>query len=51
MFEEVNNIVVDRSLQKREEMILVLKFQLLRVQQRMKSQADKHRSDRTFKVK
>lgn len=47
---ESANVVVDRSLQKREEMISVLKFHLIRAQNRMKSQADKHRSDRSFKV-
>lgn len=39
---------VDRSLQKREEMIAVLRFHLMRAQTRMKQQADKGRSDRVF---
>ena len=41
---------VDRSLQKREAMIQVLKFFLLRAQHRMKTQADKHRSERELEV-
>jgi len=41
---------VDRSLQKREAMIQMLKFFLLRVQHRMKTQADKHRSERELEV-
>ncbi|KAL8087899.1 hypothetical protein AgCh_037877 [Apium graveolens] len=47
---ESTNEVVDRSLEKRELMISELKFQLIRAQNRMKSQADKHRSDRIFQV-
>jgi len=41
---------VDRSMQKREAMIQVLKFLLLRAQHRMKMQADKHRSERELSV-
>ncbi|XP_056698019.1 uncharacterized protein [Spinacia oleracea] len=40
--------VVDRSLQRREQILALIKFQLTRAQARMKSQADKHRSDRSF---
>lgn len=43
-----SNDVVDRSLQRREQMIQVVKLHLSRAQDRMRSQADKHRSDRTF---
>ena len=42
---------VDRSMQKREAMIQVLKFFLLRAQHRMKTQADRHRSERELTVK
>ena len=41
---------VDRSLQKREAMIQVLKFYLLRAQNRTKIQADLHRSERSIEV-
>lgn len=41
---------VDRSMQRREKMIADLKYHLLRAQSRMKSQADKHRSDRKFEA-
>lgn len=41
---------VDRSLQKREAMIKLLHFHLRRVQDRMKVQADKHRSERQFEI-
>jgi len=41
---------VDRSLQKREAMIQILKFFLLWAQHRMKVQADKHRSERELEV-
>lgn len=37
-------------LSRRQEMTEILRQQLLRVQQRMKSQADKHRSERSFVV-
>ena len=37
---------VDRSLKAREECIEILKYHLARAQQRMKKQADKHRSDK-----
>lgn len=39
-----------RSLQRREHMIDLVKFHLARAQTRMKNQADKKRSDRTFSV-
>ncbi|GKE35528.1 retrotransposable element Tf2 [Tanacetum coccineum] len=38
------------TLQAREEMISLLKFHLKRSQDRMKNQANKHRTDRQFKV-
>ena len=42
--------VVDRSLQTREAAIKLLRFHLLRAQNRMKQQEDKGRSDRNFQV-
>lgn len=47
---ESSSAVVDRSMQKREEIINMLKFHLLRAQNRMKQSADSHRSHREFKV-
>ena len=41
---------VDRSMQRREQMITTLKGHLLKAQVRMKNQADKHRSERVFVV-
>nr|GEZ26900.1 hypothetical protein [Tanacetum cinerariifolium] len=41
---------VDRTLQAREEAIKVLKFHLKRSQDRMRNQANKHRTDKQFKV-
>ena len=41
---------LDRSLQQRETAIKLLKFHLLRAQQRMKHQADKGRSDKQFQL-
>lgn len=41
---------VDRSLQRRENMVNLVKFHLQRAQVRMKQQADKGRSDRVFAV-
>lgn len=41
---------MDRTLQKKEEMITRLKFNLVRAQHRLKQQADLHRSDRVFQV-
>ena len=38
--------LVDRSLQKREEMLKLVKFHMRRAQDRMKLLADKHRSNR-----
>ncbi|PNX64990.1 hypothetical protein L195_g054307, partial [Trifolium pratense] len=43
-------LCVDRSLSAREDAIKLLIFHLLRAQNRMKQQADKHRSDRQFSV-
>ncbi|KAG7570699.1 Retrotransposon gag domain [Arabidopsis thaliana x Arabidopsis arenosa] len=42
--------VVARSLQERENMILILKFHLLRAQHRLKQAADLHRSERSFDI-
>lgn len=47
---ESSSAVVDRSMQKREEIINMLKFHLLRAQNRMKQSANAHRSHREFKV-
>jgi hypothetical protein len=47
---ESTSITVNRSLAAREDTIKLLKFHLLRAQNRMKQQADKHRSDRSFKI-
>ena len=44
------NVVVDRSLKKREEMIRILKLNLANAQNRMKQYADHHRSDRSFSI-
>ncbi|GJT17849.1 reverse transcriptase [Tanacetum coccineum] len=41
---------MDRTLQSREEAINMLKFHMKRAQDRMRSQADKHRTDREFEV-
>nr|GEX56734.1 putative mitochondrial protein [Tanacetum cinerariifolium] len=43
--------LVDRTLMAREEAIKLLKFYLKRAQDRMKSQADKHRTDKEFELK
>ena len=42
---------VDRSLQRRKDMIRRVKLQLQRAQVRMKTHADKHRTYRTFNVR
>lgn len=42
--------VVAKCLEDREKMILLLKFHLLRAQHRMKQEADKHRSERSFDI-
>jgi len=42
--------VVARSLQERENMLLFLKFHLMRAQHRMKQFADQHRTERTFDI-
>ncbi|KAL8138896.1 LOW QUALITY PROTEIN: hypothetical protein V2J09_004897 [Rumex salicifolius] len=47
---ESSSAVVDRSLQKREELIAVLKFHLLCAQNRMRQYSDARRSDREFKI-
>ncbi|GJS18672.1 retrotransposable element Tf2 [Tanacetum coccineum] len=41
---------VDRTLQAREQVVQLLKFNLKKAQDRMKSQADKRRSNRSFQV-
>lgn len=41
---------LDKWLSQRELMLRVVQHNLLRAQQRMKSQADKKRSDRVFQV-
>ncbi|GKF47253.1 hypothetical protein Tco_0137055, partial [Tanacetum coccineum] len=41
---------VDKTLQARQEAIKVLKFHLKRSQDRMRNQANKHRTDRQFEV-
>lgn len=47
---ESKSTLVDRSLQKREEIISMLKFHLLRAQNRNKQAADSHRSPRSFAI-
>lgn len=47
---EVANADVDRSLQRRESVLSDIKQHLVKVQNRMKNQVDKHRSVRTFKI-
>jgi len=42
--------LVDKSLQKREEMLKLLKFHMKRAQDRMKQLADRGRSDRSFHI-
>lgn len=42
--------VVAKCLEDREKMIQILKFHLLRAQHRMKQEADKHHSDRSFEI-
>lgn len=44
------SVSVDRSLQKRKEVINMLKFHILRAQNGMKQAADAHRSERAFAV-
>lgn len=44
------NATVDRSLTAREAAMKLLKFHLLRAQNRMSQQANKHRSDRNFTI-
>lgn len=43
-------VVVARSLQERQDMLLLLKFHLLRAQHRMQQNADLHRTDRSFDI-
>ena len=45
---ETKNALVERTLQRREAMIHLLMFHLLRAQHRMKLLTDAHRTDRTF---
>ena len=47
---ESSSLAVDRSLQKREAVIDMMKFHLLRAQNRMTQYADSRRSDREFTV-
>lgn len=47
---EAKVAVVAKSLQEREDMLLILKFHLLRAQHRMKQVADRHRSERSFEL-
>lgn len=47
---EVANAEVDRSLQRRETVFQEIKQHLIKAQSRMKSQADQHRSDRSFQI-
>lgn len=47
---ESANLTVDRTLNAREAAIKLLQFHLMRAQNRMSQQANKHRSDRTFVV-
>lgn len=47
---EGKSVVVDRSLQKREEVINMLKFHLARAQHRMRQYTDSHRSVREFQI-
>lgn len=47
---ETRNALVERTTLRRESMIQLLKFHLLRAQHRMKLMVDQHRSDKTFKV-
>lgn len=42
--------VVARSLQDREDMVLLLQFHLLRAQHRMKQNEDLHRTERSFEI-
>ncbi|KAF3662663.1 hypothetical protein FXO38_11049 [Capsicum annuum] len=48
---ESSSDMVDRLLITRETVIRLLKFHILRAQQRIKDLTDKHRSDRSFKLK
>lgn len=47
---ESSSAVIDRSMQKREEIINMLKFHMLRVRNFMKQSSDSHRSHRELKV-
>uniref|UniRef100_A0A803MQL8 Integrase zinc-binding domain-containing protein n=1 Tax=Chenopodium quinoa TaxID=63459 RepID=A0A803MQL8_CHEQI len=47
---ESSNAVMDRSLQRKEEMLAVLKSNLHKAQERMKVQADKRRLERSFAI-
>ena len=48
---ESSNAIVDRSLQRREDMIRKVKLQLQIAHARMKTQVEKHRTNRTFNVR
>lgn len=47
---EAKVAVVARSLEEREKMVLLLKFHLLRAQNRMQQVANDHRTDRSFRI-
>lgn len=47
---EFSNKEVDKSMQRREDMINDLKVQLVKAQNRMKAYSDQHRSERNFNV-
>lgn len=47
---ESNLDVVDRSLLAREQTIQLLKYNLMKAQNRMKQMADQHRTERVFQV-
>lgn len=47
---ESSSPAVDITLQKREAVIDLMKFHLLRAQNSMKQYADAHRSDREFNI-
>lgn len=47
---ESTSFTVERTLQRREELIDMMKFHLLRAQNRMKQYADSRRSDHEFKI-
>jgi len=50
LLSELKIALVNRSLQKRDEMLKLLKFHMKRTQDRMKQLVDKGRSDRSFHI-